>query len=162
MAALGISASSVIGVNLGRMDSAAQFPVGTIVNLTDGGQAMYVKSSASGLSTYAACSINKAGVATMLTTTNAVNSGRVGFAQVSIATSDFGWVRLGGSTLVNLAAQCAPAVPLFSTATAGVLDDATVTNGYIAGLVCATTISNATASTCIGAYPHVVRYGGGA
>lgn len=162
MANLGISASSIIGVNLSRMDSTQLFPLGTTVNLTDGGQAMYVKSSASALSTFAACSVNKAGVATMLTTTNAPNSPRVGFAQVSIATSDFGWVRLGGSMLVNLAAQCAPAVPLFSTATAGVLDDATVTAGYIPGLVCATTISNATASTCIGAYPHTARYGGGA
>ena len=162
MANLGISASSVIGVNLSRMDSSALFPLGMIVNLTDGGQAMYVKASASALSTFAACSINKAGVATMLTTSNAPNSPAVGFAQISIATSDFGWVRLGGTCLVNLASQCAPNVPLFATSTAGVLDDATSTLGYIPGLVCVTTISNATASTCKGQYPHVARYGGGA
>lgn len=154
--------SSLIGVNLTRVDTTAVFPVGTLVNLADGGQAMYVKASTSALSTFAAVSIDASGIATMLTTTNAPNSPRIGFAQTSVATSAFGWVQLGGRVLVNLAAQCDDAVPLFSTATAGVLDDATVTLGYVAGLTNTTTISNATASTCVGGYPHIVRYGGGA
>jgi hypothetical protein len=154
--------SSLIGVNLTRVDSTALFPVGTLVNLSDGGQAMYVKASTSALSTFAAVSIDAAGIATMLTTTNAPNSPRIGFAQTSVATSAYGWVQLGGKVSVNLAAQCDDAVPLFSTATAGVLDDATVTLGYVAGLTSTTTISNATAVTCIGAYPHIQRYGGGA
>lgn len=154
--------SSLIGVNLTRYDSSPLFPVGTITNLSDGGQAMYVKASTSALSTYGACSISKSGVATLLTTTNAANSGRVGFAQTSVATSNYGWVQLGGKVLVNAAAQCAPNVPLFTTATAGVLDDATVTAGYIPGMVAATTISNATAVTSAAQYPHIARYGGGA
>lgn len=156
------SASSIIGVNLTRVDAAAMFPVGTIVNLSDGGQAMYVKASTSALSTYGACSISKTGIAILLTTTNAATTSRVGFAQTSIATSAFGWVQLGGKVLVNGLAQCAPAVPLFTTSTAGNLDDATVTAGYIPGMVAATTISNATALTCAAQYPHIARYGGGA
>ncbi len=156
------STSSVIGVNLTRVDSSAQFPVGTIVNLSDGGQAMYVQSTTSALSTYAAVSIDANGLATMLTTTNAATSPRIGFAQVSIATGAFGWVQLGGNVLVNLAAQCDDGVPLFTTATAGVLDDATVSAGYVHGLINTTTISNATAVTCVAQYPHIGRYGGGA
>lgn len=159
---MAISTSSVIGVNLTRVDSSAQFPVGTIVNLNDGGQAMYVQSTTSALSTYAAVSIDAAGLATMLTTTNAGTSPRIGFAQVSIATGAFGWVNLGGTVLANCAAQCAPNVPLFTTATAGVLDDATVTAGYVFGAIVTTTISNATATTAVCQYPHVGRYGGGA
>jgi hypothetical protein len=99
----------------------------------------------------------------MLTTTTGANSPRVGFAQTSVATSQYGWVALGGQPLVNLAAQCDDNVPLFTTGTAGVLDDATVTAGYVMGLINTTTISNATASTCLGATQvHVGRYGGGA
>lgn len=157
------SVQSLIGVNLTRVDSTALFPAGTIVNTSDGGQAMYVKSSTSALSTYAAVSISQNGIATMLTTTNGATSPRVGFAQTSIATSNYGWVQLGGQFLVNVAAQCASSVPLFTTSTAGVLDDATVTAGYVMGLVSQQSISNATAVTALGAAQvHVGRYGGGA
>ena len=157
------STSSVIGVNLTRVDSSAMYPLGTIVNLSDGGQAMYVKASTSALSTYAACSIGVNGIATMLTTSIAETSPRVGFAQTSIATSQYGWVQLGGQVQVNLAANCDDNVPLFTTSTAGVLDDTTVTAGYIMGLINTRTISNATATTCLGAAQvHTGRYGGGA
>lgn len=145
------STSSMIGVNLTRVDSSPTFVVGTIVNLNDGGQAMYVKASTSALSTYAAVSIGAGGVATMLTTTNGLGNARVGFAQTSIATSNYGWVQLGGQPLVNLASQCKPSVPLFTTSTAGVLDDASVSNGYVAGIVAQTSISNATAVTTLAA-----------
>lgn len=155
--------SSLIGVNLTRVDDSAQFPSGTLVNLSDGGQAMYVKSSTSALSTYAAVAIGVGGIATMLTSTIAEANVRVGFAQTSVGTSKYGWVQLGGNPLVNLAAQCDDGVPLFTTATAGVLDDATVSAGYIMGLTSSRTISNATAVTCLGAAQvHVGRYGGGA
>ncbi len=155
--------SSTIGVSLGQVDTTAQFTPGTLVNLSDGGQAMYVKSSTSALSTYAAVSINQNGIATMLTTTTGAASPRVGFAQVSVATSNYGWVVLGGQFQCNVAAQCASSVPLFTTSTAGVLDDATVTAGYVMGLISQQSISNATAVTCLGsAQVHVGRYGGGA
>lgn len=155
--------SSVLGVQLTQVDSSAGFTLGTTVNLNDGGQAMYVKSSTSALSTYAAVSIGVNGIATMLTTTNAEASPRIGFAQTSIGTSQYGWVNLGGQPLVNLAANCDDGVPLFTTSTAGVLDDATVSAGYVMGLVSSRTISNATAVTCLGAAQvHTGRYGGGA
>ena len=158
--------SSLIGVNLTRVDSTALFPLGTLVNLSDGGQAVYVKASTSALSTYAACVIGANGITTMLTTTNAAAApggagSRVGFAQTSIATSAYGWVQMGGAPLVNLAVNCAPNVPLFTTSTAGVLDDATITAGYIFGCNAQTTISNATAVTLL-AIPAVFvgLYGG--
>lgn len=155
-------ASSIIGVNLTQTDVTAQFTPGTIVNLTDGGQAMYVLSSTSAVSTFAAVSIGIDANVDMITTTNAPNSPRVGFAQTSIATGYYGWVQIGGLPKVNCATNCAPNVPIFTTATPGVLDDATVTNGYIAGFTVNVTISNATATSCIAQYPHVQRYGGGA
>lgn len=157
------SASSVIGVNLTSTDTTPLFAPGTLINLNDGGQAMYVKSSTSALSTFAAVSIGQNGIATMLTTAIGASNPRVGFAQTSIATSRYGWVVLGGQCVVQLAAQCSSSVPLFTTSTAGVLDDATVTAGYIMGLVSQASISNTTGATCLGsAQVHVGRYGGGA
>jgi len=146
--------SSLIGVNLTRTDTTAVFPLGTLVNLSDGGQAMYVKASTSALSTFGACLIGANGIAMLLTTTNAAAAPggagvRVGFAQVSIATSNYGWVQTGGSPMVELATSCAQSVPLFTTSTAGVLDDATITAGYLAGCFLQTTISTATAGTLV-------------
>lgn len=131
---------------------AAPFTLGQTVRLNDGGTAMLVESSASACSTFAAVVINESYKATMLTTGVAMSSGnQVAFAQTSIATGYVGWVQWGGRPKVNLAANCAPFVPLYTTATAGVLDDATVSGsgGMVMGVFAGTSISNATAVTMI-------------
>lgn len=157
------STSGVIGVNLTRVDDTAMFALGTLVNTSDGGQAMYVHASASALSTYSAVFVQQDGVATMTTTALAPLNARVGFAQTSIGTSKYGWVQLGGQVLVNCAAQCQDNVPLFTTTTPGVLDDTIVSNGYVIGLTPLTTISNATAVTCLAAAQvTVIQLSGGA
>jgi hypothetical protein len=138
--------------------SIAGFAVGTTVNLSDGGQAMYVK-ALSEISQFA-CVLIDASAAQMSTTTLAVATKRVGFAQCSIASAFYGWVQLGGVPKVNLAANCAPNVPLFTTATAGVLDDTTVSAAMVAGTVAKNTISNATAVTVVAGYPHISFTGG--
>ena len=151
------SVSGIAGVNLTTTDTTPQFAPGTVVNLNDGGQAIYVK-GLSEISTYACVVVDSSAGAKMVTTTNVANCKRVGFAQTSIASAYYGWVQLGGAPLVNLAANCAPNVPLFTTATAGVLDDATVSAGFIAGVVAQNTISNATAVTIVAGYPHASWY----
>ena len=124
-------------------------PIGTKVSLTDGGEAIYVK-AASEISTYAAVSIYTDNTANMLTTTTAVQSKRIGFADaVSVASGSYAWVRLSGRPKVNLAANCDDHVVLFTTATGGVLDDATVSAAQVMGVLSTVTISNATAITCI-------------
>lgn len=131
---------------------AAPFALGTTVSLNDGGRAILVESSASACSTFAAVVINESYVATMLTTGNARSSGnQVAVAQTSIATGYCGWVQFGGRPKVNLAANCAPFVNLYTTATAGVLDDLTVSGsgGMVMGVFAAVSISNATAVTCM-------------
>jgi hypothetical protein len=152
--------SPTSGVNLvGDPTSIAGFTPGTVVNLSDGGQAIYVRAT-SEISTYAAVVIDASAGARMVTTTLAVANKRIGFAQISIASAFYGWVQLGGAPKVNLAANCAPNVPLYTTATSGVLDDATVSAAMVAGCVAANTISNATAVTIIAAYPHITFQGG--
>jgi len=75
---------------------------------------------------------------------------------VSIASAYYGWVQLGGKPRVSVLVGCQPNVPLFTTATAGSLDDATVTAGLVAGLVATTSAASASAVTCIAGYPHVL------
>ena len=150
-----VSTSNLIGVSLGYSDSSPAFGLGTVVNLDDGGQAIYVQ-AASTCATYAAVSVRVDNKVVPLTTTNSAASKAVGFAQVSIASAEYGWVQLGGKPRVLVAANCQPSVPLFTTATAGVLDDATVTAGLIAGLVATTSTVTASNVTCIAGYPHVL------
>ena len=150
-----VSTSNLLGVSLGYTDNSAQFNVGTTVNLDDGGQAVYVQAS-SDVAQYSAVSVRFDNTVVPITTTNSANSKVVGFAQASIASAYYGWVQIGGKPVVKLAASCLPAVPLYTTATAGTLDDAPVSGGLVAGIVALTTASGATALTCVAGYPHVL------
>lgn len=147
----------LLGVNLDETSSAPKFALGTIVQTTDGGAAVYVRAS-SEISTFAAVGFDGVNTVQMLTTTLAATVKRVGFAQTSIASAYYGWVALNGNVKVNLAANCDDAVPLFTTATAGVLDDATVSAGYVNNILSTVTISNATAVTCIAGFPTVQNW----
>ena len=159
---MAISTSDLAGVALGTDASTASFKLGTTVNLDDGGQAVYVQ-AASTVSQYMAVAVLSDNTAVPITTTNAATSKRVGFAQASIASGYYGWVQTGGVPVVKLAASCLPNVPLFTTATAGTLDDATVSGngvGLVVGIVATATASGATAITCVAGYPHVSGAGG--
>ena len=151
---MAVSTSNVIGVALGATSDSAVFKVGTTVNLDDGGQAIYVQ-AASAVAQYDAVAVLGNNTVVPLTTTNSASSKVIGFAQAAISADYFGWVQLGGKPVVKLAASCAPSVPLYTTATAGTLDDAIVTGGLVEGLVALTTASGATALTCVAGYPHV-------
>jgi hypothetical protein len=152
---MSISVSNMIGVSLEYTDASPSFAVGTTVNLSDGGQAVYVRAS-SDVAQYSAVSVRVDNTVVPITTTNSANSKVVGFAQASIASAYYGWVQIGGKPVVKLAASCLPAVPLYTTATAGTLDDAVVSGGLVAGIVALTTASGATALTCVAGYPHVL------
>ena len=86
-----------------------------------------------------------------ITTTNAAALGysMVGFAQVAVTSAYYGWFALNGVVRVNLLIACNPKVPLYTTSTAGSLDDATVSAGYIQGIVANTSATSASAPYCI-------------
>lgn len=150
--------TAVIGTNLTDTTATPKFTPTLKVSLSDGGEAMYVK-ALSEISTYAAVAIYGDGTAQMLTTTIAATAKRIAFAQTSIASGYYGWVQVSGAPLVNLAANCGPNAVLYTTATSGVLDDATVSGGAILGMVAQTSISNATAVTCVAAVGVMVGTG---
>ena len=86
-----------------------------------------------------------------VTTTNAAALGfnMVGFAQTAIASSYYGWIGINGVLQVSLLIACQPKVPLYTTATAGKLDDTTVSAGYIQGVVANTSATSASAPFCV-------------
>lgn len=129
--------------------------VGTLVNLDDGGQAVYVQ-AASEISQFNAVCIPATNVAQNATTARVASTKRVGFAQVSIASGYYGWVQLGGKVRVNVSAACLPGVALYTTTTEGRLDDATVSGAMVAGVVTEVTASATSAMTAVAAYTMVI------
>lgn len=92
---------------------------------------------------FAAVRIDDDGKATMLTYAVGGSGARpsmVGVAQVAAVTNDYLWVwvgeggGLGSGIRVKVAASCAAEVRLYTTATAGVIDDASASQSLIAGL----------------------------
>lgn len=136
----------------------ARHQVGLVVSLDDGGEAMYVQ-ALSEISQYAYAVIFEAKTAQMATTTNDLEARRAGWAQVSIPSGHYGWIQLSGTPIGNLAANCDDNLPLYTTATAGVLDDAIVTGHLVLGAVSKRTISNATAVSLLVARGQMVGNG---
>ena len=140
---------------LGYTESSPSVNVGTVVTLDDGGMAVYVR-AASAISQYNAVLIPNSNIATNATTARAADTKRVGFAQVSIASGDYGWVHLGGKVRVNVGASCLPAVGLYTTSTEGRLDDATVSGALVAGVVTELTASAVSAMTAVAAFTMII------
>ena len=137
------------------LDLYADNPVtqlGTTVTGTDGSIFEYVF-ALSAISQYNAVGIDSDGRASNLTTTLAATVKRVGVAQISIAVSTYGWVQRSGQMRVNVAQACQDFVALFTTATPGVLDDATISECLVLGMNLVNSTSTASAVTGIGASP---------
>ena len=119
-------------------------PVGTIFNATtttpsvalgtsaktdDGGEVVYCISSGA-VSQYALCGINEDFDVYMMTTALSVQSDRLGFPQIAFAAGEYGWVYLRGSNIkVRTKASALADAQLWTTASAGVVDDATAATG---------------------------------
>lgn len=140
---------------LGDTQSSPSVNVGTVVSLDDGGFAVYVR-AASAISQYNAVLIPNTNIATNATTARSADTKRVGFAQVSIASGDYGWVQLGGKVRVNVSASCLPGVALYTTTTEGRLDDATVSGALVAGVVTELTASATSAMTAVAAFTMIL------
>lgn len=93
-----------------------------------------------------------------ITTTNAAALGynMIGFCQNSVASSYYTWVCVNGQPRVNTLIACQPKVPLYTTATAGKLDDATVSAGYVVGVVLNTSATSASAPYAVASWPHLI------
>jgi len=142
-----------LGQALDSVSTTANMPLGTTVDTVRdgiGGEAVYVQ-SLSAISTNNWVVIDEAGKVSNLSIANqtdATGVGRkVGICETSIAASSFGWAFTKGKSLGKVAQACADKVPLFPTATVGVVDDATSSVALILGAYTVTTTSTASAIT---------------
>lgn len=115
--------SGILGSNFTALTSTAEFNVGTRGFGGDGGEWVYVKATTA-LTQYDTAAIDEDYNAVPLTKALADAGHRIGWPQVAFTANSFGWVALGGANIrCRVAASCAADVALYTTATAGVLDD---------------------------------------
>ena len=138
-------------------------PLNTQVMADDGALYQYIQASES-LSQYQVVAIYGDGTGRQMHTSIANAAGVlqarvVGFAQTSIASAYYGWVARSGQRLVfRVSDDCAAGAALFTTATAGELDDATISGCHLPGVQLTTTASLATAMTGAVATPAFVGW----
>lgn len=124
-----------------------------------GGEWHFVKASTA-FTQYDCVWIKPNGNAAPITDTLTTQPGRIGFAQVAFTVDYYGWVKTYGSVTMRGGASCNANVPLYTSGTAGVLDDATLSTSQnqIAGVVASQSASGAGESmTGFANYPMVVR-----
>lgn len=133
----------------------ARFRLGQTVLGSDGSRWVYVQAGEA-ITQYMAVAIDEDYQAVKLTKTLADAGHQVGFAQVGFADNDFGWVCVHGpgNITVRVLASCAADVQLYTSGTAGVLDDTSASQNLIRGVVlvvaASATVSNREA---IAVYP---------
>jgi hypothetical protein len=148
--------TETIGSTVVSTGNAVTVDLGTTIKLDDGGEAVWCQ-MASAVPAFNAVVVASNFRASNLTTTNVAKgqggiSSQVGWAQTSIAVSNQGWIHTSGRPIAQLAANIGEQNLLFTTATAGFLDDATVSAAMVSGAkpkIGATSVSNATARTII-------------
>lgn len=127
--------SGMLGVDVTATPTAADFDLGTAIIGTDGTKWVYVQASGA-ITQYDAVAIDENYQAAALTKALADAGHAVGFAQVAFADNDYGWVAVEGSNIsVRVAVACQPDVALYTTATAGVLDDTSASQTKLTGAV---------------------------
>jgi hypothetical protein len=150
------------GQPIGETSTTKKHNLGEMVEAVDDtnnggvGQFIYVQASNS-ITQYDAVAIKGSHKIAPLTITNAKTAVEVGFCQIAVGTKDsYCWVMKNGRPIVRCALACQPDVPLYATATGGVLDDAS-TSAMLQGLVAITQVTNSAGpTTCVARYPTVM------
>lgn len=139
--------TGLLGVDLDDSPTtSAGFALGTTIYTNDGGSYQYVQ-CATAVTQYHVVGIDEDYKISPLTKTIADDGWRIGVAsQSGFAADDFGWVQLTGTTTLKVLGSCAADVTLYTTATAGALDDTSASQTNIDGIVITTTNSTTAAA----------------
>lgn len=139
--------SQILGVNISDTPTTNTdgLALGTRVDHTDGQTYTKVQASAA-IVQYDWVGIDENFAAAPLTDAMAQDGWEIGVAQVAFASGDYGWIATKGSNLTGFVkASCAADVSLYTSATAGKLDDASTGQTKIEGVVLVTANSSNTA-----------------
>ncbi len=147
----------LLNAKIGEVNTTPDHAVGTRAEGNNGSEWMFVGPATAAIAQYNVVWINGTFVPANLTPTLVKTAGFVGFAQVAFATSDYGWVMLSGKPTINCPVNTNGGVPLYTSDTAGFLDDATVSASQmqIFGVVLTVSNGSTTAGTAIAAFPTV-------
>ena len=128
--------TSLAGANTANTSTTKEHALGTVATGSDGTEWVYCVSSGA-ITIYQAVGINEDYDAYSLTSALSAQSDKVGFAQVAFAAGEYGWVATRGTNIkVRTKASAAADTQLWTTASAGVLDDATAASAQkIDGIV---------------------------
>jgi len=134
----------LIGSRLTDTTTTAEHRLGQRVTATDGTEWVYCVSSGA-ITQYQAVGINEDYDAYSMTSTLAAQSDAIGFAQNAFAAGEYGWIAVRGTNIkVRTKASAVADTQLWTTASAGVLDDATAAGAFkIDGVVLVSSASTA-------------------
>lgn len=149
---------SPAGANPNLTDDAAQHRLGTLGEGDAGMVYMYCQASTT-LSQYDTAVIDSNYKANPITSALVTEGAGLGWPQVAVDAGDYFWAALKGRAInIRVASACSANVPLYTTATAGVLDDA-VANNLIEGVRIVTTQTSTTGLAGATAYAIFPRVG---
>lgn len=133
----------------------AEFALGTTAQGSDGSIWVYVQAGAA-ITQYQWVAIDENFQAVKGTKALADAGHAVGFAQIAFADNDMGWVCTHGANISVLTlASCAADVQLYTSGTAGSLDDTAASQTLIRGVVqVAAATASALARECLAVYPN--------
>jgi len=154
--------SGMIGVSLADVTAGtttdgvnALYALGTVVTTSDGGTYIYCQAGAA-ITQYMTVAIDENFQAVPVTHALMTAGLKVGFAQVGFSDNDLGWICVNGENIqALLLINCGADVPLYTQATAGYLDDASVTSSVkLDGVVNVLTITASGASEILATWPR--------
>lgn len=145
----------VIGVNPFVTDTTAQFKLGQLAHGSDGSHWVYVEAGGA-ITQYDYLCVDEEFTALTGTKTNVDAGHLICFAQVAFASGEFGWVLKSGQGAnykVRVRANYVADATLYTTASGGVLDDASTSQTQIRGVVAYQGGTAATGRPIIATYP---------
>jgi hypothetical protein len=152
--------SGQLGADLDGTSSANTqgIKLGTTVEGTDGTEWIFVQANGA-ITQFDAVGIDENYQAAALTKAMADDGWGVGFAQVAFSDNEYGWVATKGTDIgCNLLINCAADVALYTTGTAGKLDDTSTSQTKIDGVVSVSTITAATSAEIIATHPKSTTF----
>jgi hypothetical protein len=126
-----------LGANVDEVSSTATHALGEEAWGQDNSKFVYVLAN-SAITTSMAVGMNKSYSANPLTKTHVDAGRKVGVAQNAMAVGQYGWVAVrGGNDLLKVRVKnsCAVSVALYTTSTAGYLDDTSASQTLVNGIV---------------------------
>ena len=122
------------------------FTVGARAALHNGKEYVFVQANSAVAAFNIAALDSETGVITALQTSTSAASEELAVPQFAFASGDYGWALVRGAGKVKVLGACAKSVTLYSTTTAGSLDDATASNYEVRGIQILSTNPSATAT----------------